>query len=619
MEVKDESENSEDEELNKHIISRRHLYRRPTQLKLEGNIWNATESAEKFVQYLLTEKTKLLRHPTTLKMEGDMEIKTESRDKYIPYESQIRPALLKTDTNLHLEGIMAISTENRDKFLPLELLPRPPLSKRNTNLHMEGDMHFGSENRDKFLPLELLPRPPLTKRSTNLHLEGDMDVHSEYKDIFVEYKDLERIRPTFPIHNLKSDGFLQTETEKASKFVKHDIQPVIPSLRNYEIGKRINLGDEPIVKNAEYKSKFVRHPRIERSAQKPKENLKLEGTFAVSTENNTQFVAKPASKSALKKTGTNLHMEGKIDLNPEYKNAYVNFYKDANGKIDIVKDPNSQRARRQHLKSEGDMETNPEYKSAFVDFPRQRPSNRKPDGHMHMEGNISNMTEKRAQFIEHPMCKPHLLKRQTELKLEGPFECYPEYRRAYIDYVMRDNAAERQPRLPESLNPQRRRIFDDGIEEPSVTAAETTLAVDNNRRHRSLSPTPKSSGKNNLSKVETRLFGPKLPHYSYSKSAPRPKPPVTNMHERLSRASRRFGSTELVEDLAYVPPIDSLTLRIARYGDEDKKRDKHSFVVLGNFDIQSCTDTNNNNRFGSKQLFKEQKWMPSWYSTSSNK
>ncbi|XP_031347900.1 uncharacterized protein LOC116174172 isoform X2 [Photinus pyralis] len=618
MEVKDESENSEDEELNKHIKLGRHLFRRPTQLKLEGEIWNATESAEKFVQYLLAEKTQLLRHPTTLKMEGDMETKTENRDKYVAYENQIRPNLLKTDTHLHLEGNIDISTENRDKFLPPELLPRPPLAKRNTNLHMEGDMHLGSENRDKFIPLDPLPRPPLTKRGTNLHLEGDMTLNSEYRNIFVGFEELERIRPAFPTNNLKSDGFLQTETE-TSKFVKHDIQPVIPLLRNYDVGKRINLGDEPIVKKAEYKSKFVQHPKAERSAQRPKENLKMEGTLDVATENKAQFVVKTPSKSALKKVGTNLQLEGKLDLNPEYKNAYVNFYKDAYGKFGVVKDASSHRGRRQHLKSEGDMETNPEYKSAFVDFPRQRPSTRKPDGHMHTEGNISNMTEKRAQFIEHPASKPHLMKRRTELKLEGPFECYPEYRRAYIDYVTRDNAAGRQPRFPQNLNAQRRRVFDESIEGPPPAPAETTkksvsLAVNGNRRHRSLSP---ASQKVNLSKVETRLFGPKLPHHNSSKSAPRPKPPLPTESERKSRASKRFGSPELIEDLAYVPSVDPSTQRIARYED-DRKRDKHSFVVLANIELQPCTDSNNN-RFGSKQLFKEQKWMPSWYSTSSNK
>ena len=80
--------------------------------------------------------------------------------------------------------------------------------------------------------------------------------------------------------------------------------------------------------------------------------MKLEGDFDVATENKTQFVEKPASKSALKKVGTNLQLEGKIDLNPEYKNAYVNFYKDAYGKFGVVKDQNSQRIRRQHLKSD---------------------------------------------------------------------------------------------------------------------------------------------------------------------------------------------------------------------------------------------------------------------------
>ncbi|KAK4877009.1 hypothetical protein RN001_009515 [Aquatica leii] len=597
----EESENSDDEQINRKVKNRRHLFRRPTILKLEGDFYNTTENAEKFVRYLLNQRTTLLRHPTTLKLEGEMETKTENRDKYIPFAYQSKAPLLKTSTNLHLEGLFNITTENREQFLPIKLLPRPPL----------------------------------IKRSTNLHLEGDMDMEPEYKHVFVPYNNIEKMRPTFPFNNLKTYGFLETATEKIEKFVKHDIQPIIPSLRDID-SKKITLGNEPIVKKAEYKSKFIEHPRAERNLnQKPKDYLKLEGDMTATTENKTQFIQKPASKSSIKKVNNNLLLEGKIDLNPEYKNAYVNFYKDAYGNFGI-KDQVGPRVRRTHLKSEGEMETNPEYKSAFVDFPRERPSTRKPGGHIQIEGNVSSMTEKRAQFVEHPIgSKARLLKRQTELKLEGPIECYPEYRRAYIDYVTRDNTAGRQPRFPENIGSQKQRIFADSVQPPprvdenanaetEILTKTVTLVVDDtqHRRCSSLSPTPSSSerkSKKNISNVENRLFGPKLPVYPRKSSKIDAERRIADRkaHERISRASKRYGTPELVENLAYVSPVRYHIPRDAhsRYKEENKKCEKHSFVVLGNFEIDSCLECSK--PASKKQLFKEQKWMSSWNSTVS--
>ncbi|KAF5299849.1 hypothetical protein FQA39_LY11386 [Lamprigera yunnana] len=598
----EESDSSEDEQLKKIRINR-HLFRRPTVLKLEGDIYTTTENAENFVKYLLSERSELLRHPTSLKLEGEMEVKTENRDKYIPFDYQMRPPLLKTSTNLHLEGNIDVMTENREKYLPLKPFPRPAL----------------------------------TKRITNLHLEGDLNMEPEYKHVFVEHKDVERTRSNVPLNSFKPDDFLHTEIDEMEKFVKREIQPAIPSLRESK-EKKITLGTDSPVKKAEYKSKFVEHSKFERSImKKPKENLKLEGNMNVVTENKMQFVEKPPSRSALKKTNNNLALEGKIDLNPEYKNAYVNFYKDAYGKFGIVPDKSSSRTRRVHLKSEGEMETSPEYKSAFVDFPRQRPSTRKPAEHIQIEGNVSSMTEKRSQFVEYPSAtRARLLKRQTELKLEGPIECYPEYRRAFIDYVTRDHAAQRQPRLPDNLDLEKKKFFDPGTERTMLKTVEHAARPEDvvnksvklvvpdqqHRRHSSLSPVSTLSGsksnKSAISNAENRLFGPKILLHPKRQTKSEIDRANINMRERQSRSRKRYGEAELVENLAYVSPIRYRLPRdiSPRWTKEDKNCEKHSFVVLGNIEIESCTDCSSK-RLGSKQLFKEQKWMPSWYSTSS--
>ncbi|KAF5269884.1 hypothetical protein FQR65_LT05682 [Abscondita terminalis] len=598
---KEDFENSDDEHTNKNTKNRR-LFRRPTVLKVEGDFYKTTENAANFVKYLLSGRNELLRHPTTLKLEGVMETKTENRDKFIPFEYQCKPPLLKSCTNLHMEGVLDGTTENRENFLPIK--PQP--------------------------------RRPLTKRTTNLHLEGDMTMDPEYRHVFIPYKNLEKTQPTFPLNNLKIDGFLETETEKMEKFVRHNIQPIIPSLRDID-SRKFTLGNYPVVKKAEYKSKFVEHPKMERSFNlRPKENLKLEGDMSVSTENKTHFIEKPASKSPIKKINNNLLLEGKIDLNPEYKNAYVNFYKDAYGNFEIVKHQAAPKTRRAHFKSEDAMETNPEYRSSFVDFPRQRPSTRKPREHIHIEGNVSNMTEKRAQFVKHPIdSKPRLVKRQTELKLEGPIECYPEYRRAYIDYVTRDNAAERQPRYSKNFDFQKQRILNDGLQIPTNIDESTNpkseastrtvrLVVDDKShyRHSSLSPTLSSSTRRsntNLASAENRLFGPKLPIYFKKnlKAETERRLSDSNSWERMSRARRRYGAPEFVENLAFVSPVRYHTPSVlqSRCKNDSRKNEKHSFVVLGNFELEPYTEFNKPS--SSKHLFKEQKWMSSWNSTLS--
>lgn len=303
-----------------------------------------------------------------------------------------RPELARTSTTLKMEGEMDTKTETSDKYVPFELQERPPLYKKSTNLHLEGVLDIMTENREKYLPFEAQPRPPLTKRSTNLHLEGDLRFHPEYQDVFVEYKDFERQQPKLPQNNLKTEGNFDAQTEKAAKFVEHQIHPVIPFLRGYDIGKKLTLGDDYIVKKAEYKEKFVEHPRMERNLhRKPKENLKPEGDMESMTENKKQFVEKQVAKTEMKKASNNLLLEGNIDLNPEYRNAYVNFYRDAYGKFGIKKDDNEAEARKKrtaHLTSEGKIDANPEYRSSYVDFPRQRPSVKKPEGHLHSEGNV---------------------------------------------------------------------------------------------------------------------------------------------------------------------------------------------------------------------------------------
>lgn len=322
-------------------------------MKLEGDLLTTTEKAEKFIAFLLASRAALARKPTTLKLEGEMDIKTESREKFVPFEYH----------------------------------QRPPLYKKDTNLHLEGSLDHLTEKQDKYVPYEINQRVPLAKRSSNLHLEGDLLLKPEYRDVFKEFKMEQKPRASRPHNNLKPEGVVDLNTETTMKYSKHQIHPTIPFLRGIDNSNRLILGEDQTILKPEYKENFVQHQGVERAhPQKPEEHLKSEGPIETTTESKTEFVEKPAVKTELKKARNNLLLEGRIDMNPEYRNAYIDFYRDAK-----PSPPRRSRKASQtgHLKAEGEMEINPEYRSSYMDFPRERPRVRRPREHLHSEGDVS--------------------------------------------------------------------------------------------------------------------------------------------------------------------------------------------------------------------------------------
>lgn len=344
-----------------------------------------TENQNKYIKHENVEKAKSLRRRTQLKLEGDLLTTTENAENFITYLLTTRTALTRKPTTLKLEGEMDIKTESREKFVPLEYQRRPPLCKMDTNLHLEGNLDLSTEKREKYLPYEATKRTPLTKQSTNLHLEGDLQMNPEYRDVFKEFK-LEKPQFTKPPNNLRPEGSFDLNTETISKYSKHQIHPTIPFLRGVDTSNRLILGDDRTILKPEYKENFVQHTGVERAIpQKPAEHLKQEGAIETTTENKNQFVEKSVVKTETKKAPNNLLLEGRIDMNPEYRNAYIDYYRDAK--------PSPPRRSRKalqanHLKAEGEIEINPEYRSSYVDFPRERPRVRRPREHLLSEGDV---------------------------------------------------------------------------------------------------------------------------------------------------------------------------------------------------------------------------------------
>ncbi|EFA00381.2 uncharacterized protein LOC103312209 [Tribolium castaneum] len=474
-----------------------------------------TEIRSRYPPYPYQERPPLIKRETNLKLEGDLYTTTEKAEKFIQYLLTNKPPLMKKPTTLKLEGEMDINTENREKYVPYEIAPRPPLCKKFTNLHLEGDLNILTEKQEKFIRYDVQKRPPLTKKHTNLVIEGDLELLPEYRREFIEYK-TERPKLALPVNNLKTDGFYDVTPDVSVAF-QQQIHPQIPNLRGGEGHEDMTL-----------------RTRLGRTTR---ENSLVDG---------------PLETDESAKITNHLHLEGRIDLNPEYRNAYIDFNKEVSAPRTRRRGPES------HLKSEGKMDITPEYKCSYVDFPRTRPQVKRPENSLSSEGEIDHMTEKNEKYVPFanvPRTGP--LKRDTELKLEGNIECQPEYRKAYIDYLIRERV-ERKPRPLDNLGqPPRRIIEEEPLEKTLIHAQIPTVKEEPQKR-------PKSTRNRSLSQIETSVFGPKLtvPEKPQSRSSS-PKPPsrrrsrtvprnVSNSSDSdvPSRKHKTFGKPVLVENLA---------------------------------------------------------------------
>lgn len=124
------------------------------------------------------------------------------------------------------------------------------------------------------------------------------------------------------------------------------------------------------------------------------------------------------------------------------------------------------------------------------------------------------------------------------------------------------------------------------------------------------------------------MFGPKVPNPSgrhSSKTEVEKRINEANLRARMARARRRYGSPVIVENLAHTPrasPVQEFLESSTRkkwQRDEDADRRRHAFVVLGSIESEISSDSNNNfkrcdgsRKVGYRELYKEQKWMPSW-------
>ncbi|KAJ8969753.1 hypothetical protein NQ314_001590 [Rhamnusium bicolor] len=315
-------------QINNHIVRPR-LLKRPTNLKIEGDFLHVTEHAEKFIEYLLEKRAELLRTPTTLRLEGEMDTMTETREQFIKYDK----------------------------------VGRPPLCKKFSNLHLEGKREIVTEKQDKFMPFEVTKRPPLRKKSTNLNLEGDLNLIPEYRRQYIDYKSLERPKLVLPTNNLKIGGLFESISGELNPNDKQR-HPLIPFLR--ESDKRL----DDVIDHRKIPTRASYSGESEQNYNRNKTYLNINS-------------GKSGSHPNLNYMKRNISLERNMEMNPEYKNSYIDFYK--HGRIS-PKVKSKRQSELNYMHGDSKMEIQPESSRSYINFPRQRPYVRKPEGHISNEG-----------------------------------------------------------------------------------------------------------------------------------------------------------------------------------------------------------------------------------------
>ncbi|XP_012284520.1 uncharacterized protein LOC105701937 [Orussus abietinus] len=305
---------------------RAELARRPTSLKMEGDLDAVTEKRDKFVEWLNASRPEPMRLPSNLKLEGDLETATESRDKYVPFVGTRRPELLRQSAHLKMEGDFGYVPEYRDVFRPFGLGERRMPRKPETNLGPSGDFYGTTETSEKYV------HPSRREEESVVRVEAPEEEEEavealvskmedwkgppleipEYRDA---YRDFPRERPKLarPEDEIgRADGSKVSSSPALSRFsTKIDLDPEYKS--KY-------LQDAKDAGDAKDRLVFRKPPTTSRPSPLSGSSGRLDD---LASEVRSQYV--PYGRVPRVETlrmPANLRLEGSMDLRPEYRNAY---------------------------------------------------------------------------------------------------------------------------------------------------------------------------------------------------------------------------------------------------------------------------------------------------------
>ncbi|XP_051168388.1 uncharacterized protein LOC127286117 [Leptopilina boulardi] len=242
------------------------LMRRPTSLKMEGDMETMTEKCEKFIEWLNVSRPELIRLPTHLKLEGDLETTTECHDSYIPFVGVKRPELLKQTSHLKLEGEARFLPEYSAVFKEYDFAGRPSLKKPESNLRAGGDFYQSTEANQQFM----------SPRSKDVQLMAEL------------VKDLED----------KENKMRDSEKDEEKIHKKEEMKMLVSKLEDLK---------GPPLEIPEYKAAYKDFPRERPKLLKPEDEIgRADGSKIASSPVHIKF-------------------SSKIDQDPEYKSIYLDL------------------------------------------------------------------------------------------------------------------------------------------------------------------------------------------------------------------------------------------------------------------------------------------------------
>jgi len=361
-----------------------------------------------------------------------------------------RPKVQKPSSNLESDKTpVEFNTENLEKFKIFSNFGRSKSLRRKTALKLEGEIDCETVMKKEFQPFERSQRVSAFKRPNNIQIEGLFEtLTSEQKEKYVTYLISRREGLVARESQLKLDGDFQFSTENADKFIYKGPQ-ARPLLRKRSTSLKLEGETEFL---PEYSQSFIQCPISRACLIKPREQLRLEGEFELSTESQTKYIVPGVQETPRSaKKLSHLHLEGDQNFYPEYREMFINH---GRSKSEIIR-------KKDNLNLEGHLSyetenikyspnfsnnekpaknntlSNTEYHSKFLDFPRNRPQMQRPSSNLQNNGPYDMNTEKRLQYRNYgtmPRMTPR--KRQPNLELSGGIDGAPEYKDQFIEFPL---------------------------------------------------------------------------------------------------------------------------------------------------------------------------------------
>ncbi|KAK0090368.1 hypothetical protein PV325_001142 [Microctonus aethiopoides] len=247
--------------------------------KRAGEIYGDTEYSN-YKSYEGYHKPQLTRRPTSLKMEGDMRGVTEQCEKFIEWFNVSRPEPARIPTNLKLEGHLQTTTENHDQYVPFVGARRPEILRQSAQLKLEGESNFNPEYTDVFRPRAFQEKRLSKLPKSHLKTGGEFISRTENAQHFIDP------RGAVPINhdrNSIGDDDMSKEEDKQRHKEKH-MQILVSKLEDLQA---------PPLETPEYKDAFKDFPRERSKSLKPEDEIgRSDGSKVHLSSNHRKFSTK---------------------------------------------------------------------------------------------------------------------------------------------------------------------------------------------------------------------------------------------------------------------------------------------------------------------------------------